>query len=91
MSDLSRTSATRKEAEMRKALMTYDEVAAYLGVNKREVQRMVHQGRIRPARFGAKTVRFRQEDVDVFVERHICSPEVVKKKDRDTPSSKTTS
>jgi excisionase family DNA binding protein len=52
---------------MPKPFLHYSDVAEMLDVDKRTVQRWVAEGRLKPARFGTRTVRFMREDVDRFV------------------------
>jgi len=50
-------------------LMTVEQVAAYLQLNKLTVYRYIREGRIPAARLG-KAYRIRKADVDAFLERH---------------------
>ncbi|MDQ7842506.1 MAG: helix-turn-helix domain-containing protein [Armatimonadota bacterium] len=49
-------------------LMTVEQVAAYLQLNKLTVYRYIREGRIPAARLG-KAYRIRKADVDAFLER----------------------
>jgi len=50
-------------------LMTVDQVAAYLQLNKLTVYRYIREGRIPAARLG-KAYRIRKADVDAFLEQN---------------------
>lgn len=51
--------------------MSYKEVADYLGVSVSTVRKWVSQGKLRAYKVSHKTVRFKKEDIDAFVEgRH---------------------
>jgi len=56
-----------------------DEVAQLLGVSRQTVYNLVHAGELSAVSFNTrgarKTIRFRDEDVQVFVERHLGQPE----------------
>jgi excisionase family DNA binding protein len=45
-------------------LMTYKEVASYMGVSERTVYRLVAQGVLRKAKIQGRTTRFRPSDVE---------------------------
>jgi len=48
-------------------LLTVDEVATQLRVSKPSIYTWVKEGRLVAHRLGARTIRFRQEDVDAFL------------------------
>lgn len=50
-------------------LMTVEQVAAYLQLNKLTVYRYIREGRIPAARLG-KSYRVRKSDLDAFLESH---------------------
>jgi excisionase family DNA binding protein len=50
-------------------LRTINEVAAYLGIGRTSVYRLVAAGELRAVRVG-KRRRFRPEDIDAFLERN---------------------
>ena len=52
------------------ALLTPDEVAEILRVKTARVREAARDGRLRAVKWG-KFVRFRRQDVDTFIERHI--------------------
>jgi excisionase family DNA binding protein len=52
---------------MDKIFLTYQDVADELGVHVKTVKRLVSERQLRPARLGARTVRFLREDVEAFV------------------------
>lgn len=49
-------------------LLTIDETAAFLGVARSTVFRLIRQGDLRPVRVGQRQ-RLRPEDLDVYLER----------------------
>jgi excisionase family DNA binding protein len=50
-------------------LMTYDQVAAEIGVHAKTLYRMVVKGEFpEPARIGHRTVRFKRAEVEAYVE-----------------------
>lgn len=49
--------------------MSYKDVADYLRVSVSAVRKWVYQGRLRAYRVSHKTVRFRKEEVDEFIEQ----------------------
>ena len=53
-------------------LMTVEQVAAYLQLNKLTVYRYIREGRIPAARIG-KSYRIRKADVDAFLESRIAA------------------
>jgi excisionase family DNA binding protein len=55
-------------------LMTADEVAAALGVNRKFVYARVHAGKLRGYKLGSQ-YRFRPEDVRAFVEASVAAPD----------------
>jgi excisionase family DNA binding protein len=55
-------------------LMTADEVAAALGVNRKFVYARVHAGKLRGYKLGSQ-YRFRAEDVREFVEASVAAPD----------------
>lgn len=50
------------------AALTYDEAADYLGINRRTLQRLVRDGRVRVVRPAPNRPRFRPEDLDAYLE-----------------------
>lgn len=50
-------------------LLTYDEVCRFLRLGKRTVERYVADGRLKRVKFD-KNVRFRQRDLEEFVENY---------------------
>jgi excisionase family DNA binding protein len=50
------------------ALLTTDEVAAIFRVNPRTVERWTSDGRLHRVELGARTVRFRAEDVAALID-----------------------
>jgi excisionase family DNA binding protein len=50
------------------ALLTTDEVAAILKVNRRTVVRWTADGRLHRVELGARTVRYRAEDVAALID-----------------------
>ncbi|MCF7854913.1 MAG: helix-turn-helix domain-containing protein [Candidatus Pacebacteria bacterium] len=50
-------------------LLTADQVAEYLSCSRRSVWRLVNDGRLKAARIGQNTTRFRQADITRFVNK----------------------
>jgi excisionase family DNA binding protein len=55
-------------------LLTVDEVAERLGVAPRTLYRWFEQGRLGGVKVG-RLVRFREEDIDAFLDVSLASPE----------------
>jgi excisionase family DNA binding protein len=53
---------------LRAPLLTVDETAAFLGVARSTVFRLIRNGELRPVRVGQRH-RFRPEDLDAYLER----------------------
>lgn len=51
-----------------KRLLKIDDVCELLGVCSRTVWKMTRDGRLKSVTLGSKTVRFREEDVQQFVD-----------------------
>lgn len=49
-------------------LMSADEVAAFLGIDRATVWRWVSAGKLKARKIGPKTTRFRREDLEKLVE-----------------------
>jgi excisionase family DNA binding protein len=61
-----------KEVSRLAALISPEQVREQLGLKSVvTVYRMVADGRLPAVRISAKALRFRQEDVDAFVEKHL--------------------
>lgn len=50
-------------------LLTADQVAAWLQVDRQRVYRMARDGRLQCVRIGGNTVRFRRQDVEKWLQR----------------------
>jgi excisionase family DNA binding protein len=72
--DGARMSVGQPAAEAMEPLMTADEVAAALGVNRKFVYARHHAGALRGYKLGPY-YRFRPEDVCAFVEACLVAPE----------------
>lgn len=55
----------------RKRLLLPQEVAETLAVHRKTVDRWTKEGKIATVRLSDKIIRFREEDVDTFVEQSI--------------------
>ena len=72
--DHARVGGRQPVAEVIEPLMTADEVAAALGVNRKFVYARHHEGALRGYKLGPY-YRFRPEDVRAFVEACLAAPD----------------
>lgn len=62
-----------RSRDFRSDLMTVEQVADYLQLNKLTIYKYIREGRLPAARLG-KAYRIRLADVDAFLERHMSRP-----------------